>query len=260
MRGQPVHARAGLLQQRLDAGTHHGMGHDPIVPAGQPISGRKRCGTTRTVTSVPVVAVFAAYAELARRVLRRPARLGRTRLVAVDGPSGAGKTAFAARLADAFAVTDVGRPPVVHTDDLLDGWDDQLTFWRRLESSVLAPVRAGQAGAYQRYSWVRRVFLPNPVPVPAAPVLIVEGVSAARAEAEAELSLAVFVTAPQSLRLTRAVTRDGPGILPELRRWHLGEQEHFRADGTQARADLIVDGAPTLPHDADRYYLRMAAG
>lgn len=209
---------------------------------------------------MPVVAVFAAYAELARRVLRRPARLGRTRLVAVDGPSGAGKTAFAARLADAFAVTDVGRPPVVHTDDLLDGWDDQLTFWRRLESSVLAPVRAGQAGAYQRYSWVRRVFLPNPVPVPAAPVLIVEGVSAARAEAEAELSLAVFVTAPQSLRLTRAVTRDGPGILPELRRWHLGEQEHFRADGTQARADLIVDGAPTLPHDADRYYLRMAAG
>nr|WP_240742257.1 hypothetical protein [Micromonospora zingiberis] len=207
-----------------------------------------------------MVAVFAAYAELAHRVLARPARLGRTRLVAVDGPSGAGKTAFAARLADAFAASGAGRPPVVHTDDLLDGWDDQFTFWSRLESSVLAPVRAGQAGAHQRYSWVRRGFLPDPVPVPAAPVLIVEGVSAARAEAGPDLTLAVFVTAPQPLRLTRAVARDGPAILPELRRWHLAEQEHFSADGTEARADLVVDGAPALPHDATRYYLRVPAG
>ncbi|RIV36627.1 hypothetical protein D2L64_19435 [Micromonospora radicis] len=203
-----------------------------------------------------VVAVFEAYAELARRVLSRPARLGRTRLVAVDGPSGAGKTAFAARLADAFVTVGAGRPPVVHTDDLLDGWDDQFTFWTRLESSVLAPVRAGRAGAYHRYSWVRRRFLPAPVPVPVSPVLIVEGVSTARAAAGPDLTLAVFVTAPPPLRLTRAVARDGPAILPALRRWHAAEAEHFTADGTAARVDLVVDGAPTLPHDPAHYYLR----
>ncbi|RQX59824.1 hypothetical protein DLJ57_00995, partial [Micromonospora chalcea] len=44
------------------------------------------------------VAVIEAYAGLAHRVLAGPARLGRTRLVAVDGPSGAGKSVFAARL------------------------------------------------------------------------------------------------------------------------------------------------------------------
>ncbi|SCL67191.1 AAA domain-containing protein [Micromonospora citrea] len=204
-----------------------------------------------------VVAVVEAYDRLARRVLAGPARLGRTRLVAVDGPSGAGKSVFAARLADALAGLPGGvRPPVVHTDDLLDGWDDQLTFWPRLEECVLAPLRAGRPGAYRRYSWVRRAFLSRPVPVPVAPVLLVEGVSAARAAAAADRTLAVFVTAPAPLRLARAVRRDGPEILPELRRWHLGERTHFAADRTEARADVVVDGAPRLPHDADRYYVR----
>ncbi|WP_347404237.1 hypothetical protein [Micromonospora sp. WMMD1120] len=203
------------------------------------------------------VAVVEAYAELARRVLEGPARLGRTRLVAVDGPSGAGKSRFAARLADALAALPGGRPPVVHTDDLLDGWDDQVTFWPRLDDGVLAPLRDGEPGGYRRYSWVRGRFLPRVIPVPVAPVLVVEGVSAARAVVRPELTLAVFVTAPASLRLARAVARDGPEILPDLRRWHDGERAHFAADDTRAHADLLVDGAPALPHDADRYYVRI---
>ncbi|MET8310083.1 hypothetical protein [Micromonospora sp. NPDC005173] len=209
------------------------------------------------LTGRSTVVVVEAYAELARRVLAGPARLGRTRLVAVDGPSGAGKSRFAAHLADALAVLAGGeRPPVVHTDDLLDGWDDQLTFWPRLDEQVLAPLRAGRPGAYRRYSWIRRCFLPHPVPVPAGPVLVLEGVSAARALVRPELTLAVFVTAPAPLRLARAVARDGPEILPELRRWHAGERAHFEADDTVTRVDLVVDGAPTLPHDAERYYVR----
>ncbi|SCF07634.1 uridine kinase family protein [Micromonospora mirobrigensis] len=202
------------------------------------------------------VAVFEAYARLARRVLARPARLGRTRLVVVDGPSGAGKSVFTTRLADALAVTGDGRPPVVHTDDLLDGWDDQLTFWSRLEERVLAPLRAGRPGTYQRYSWVRRRFLDRPVPVPVAPVLVVEGVSSARAVIRPEATLSVLVTAPAALRRDRAVARDGPAILPELLRWHAGERAHFAADGTEAAVDLLVDGAPRLPHDARHYFVR----
>nr|WP_225854730.1 hypothetical protein [Micromonospora sp. ALFpr18c] len=204
------------------------------------------------------MAVVEAYAEVARRVLAGPARLGRTRLVAVDGPSGAGKSRFAAHLADALAaLPGGGRPPVVHTDDLLDGWDDQFSFWSRLDEEVLAPLREGKPGAYRRYSWVRRRFLPRPVPVPVAPVLVVEGVSAARRIVAPEVTLAVFVTAPASLRLARAVERDGPEILPELRRWHVGERAHFAADDTAARVDLVVDGAPTLPLDGSRYYVRV---
>lgn len=219
-------------------------------------------GAPRTASVGPVVVpVVETYAELGRRVLAGPARLGRTRLVAVDGPSGAGKSVFAARLADALAaLPGGGRPPVVHTDDLLDGWDDQLTFWPRLEARVLAPLRAGRPGGYQRYSWVRGSFLPREVPVPPAPVVLVEGVSSARAAARPELTLSVLVAAPDELRLTWAVARDGPGILPELRRWHAGERAHFAADATADAVDLIVDGAPAVPHDPDREYVRLPAG
>lgn len=222
-----------------------------------PLTGEDPADGGKASVGRVAVAVVEAYAGLARRVLAGPARLGRTRLVAVDGPSGAGKSLFAARLADAFTALPGGdRPPVVRTDDLLDGWDDQLTFWPRLEEWVLGPVRAGRPGAYRRYSWVRRRFAGSPVPVPAGPVLLVEGVSAARAQARPELTLSVFVTAPTPLRLSRAVARDGAEILPELRRWHAGERVHFVADRTETAADVVVDGAPGLPHDADRYYVR----
>ncbi|ATO18075.1 hypothetical protein CO540_25630 [Micromonospora sp. WMMA2032] len=233
----------------------------PRVPPRRPVNGSARVAGSSGRGNVSVgrvnVAVVEAYADLAGRVLAGPARLGRTRLVAVDGPSGAGKSVFATRLADALAARAGGdRPPLVRTDDLLDGWDDQLTFWTRLEEWVLGPVRAGRPGGYRRYSWVRRRFLDRVTAVPAGPVLIVEGVSAARALVRPELTLSVLVTAPAELRLSRALARDGAQVLPELRRWHAGERAHFAADGTVAAVDLVVDGAPAVPHDPDRYYVR----
>ncbi|GAB3814159.1 hypothetical protein GCM10027605_59110 [Micromonospora zhanjiangensis] len=162
------------------------------------------------------------YAELARRILAGPARLGATRLVAVDGPSGAGKTVFTGRLAGALAAAIGTPPPVVRTDDLLDGWSDQFTFWPRLDDWVLAPLRAGRPGRYRRYSWLRGEFTPAWVPVPAGAVVLLEGVSAARAAIRPELTLAVFVTAPERLRLDRALARDGDHLLPHLRRWRRG--------------------------------------
>jgi hypothetical protein len=155
---------------------------------------------------------------------------------------------------------DLGGPvrgvPVVCTDDLLDGWEDQLTFWPRLAEWVLGPLRVGRAGRYRRYSWVRREFSPSWVTVPAAPVVIVEGVSSARAEIAPELALGVFVTAPAALRLDRVLSRDGAAMAPYLEGWRRGEDAHFAADRTAARADLVVDGAPALPHDPDTEYAR----
>jgi uridine kinase len=233
-------------------------------------SGSVRLGAARApaggvLGSVVVVGSVESYADLARRILDRPARLGRTRLVAIDGPSGSGKSVFAERLARALSGAQVAAPPaataappIVHTDDLLDGWADQFTFWPRLEEWILTPLRAGQSGHYRRYDWHRRRFTPDWITVPPTPVVLVDGVSTARSAIAPELSYAIFVTAPAALGLARALERDGATLRPYLMEWRRGEERHFAADATAARADLVVDGAPCVPHDPASEYVRRA--
>ncbi|MDQ7911487.1 hypothetical protein RB614_44085 [Phytohabitans sp. ZYX-F-186] len=175
--------------------------------------------------------------EIAREVWARSPRLGDTRLVAVDGPSGAGKTVFAARLAAAIGP----ETPVVHTDDLLDGWGDQVTFWPRLEEWVLAPLREGRAGHYRRYDWEAGHFAPEWTEVPPAPVAVLEGVTAARAAIRPELTFSVFLTAPLAERIRRTDRRDGGTLSSYLVQWRRGEEAHFAADATAHHADLVVD-------------------
>jgi uridine kinase len=196
------------------------------------------------------------FAELAGLVRCAPARLGPVRLVAVDGPTGAGKTTFAARLSHAVRATGA-TVAEIHTDDLLDGWGDMVTFWPRLDRDVLAKLRNGQPGSYRRYDWYAARFAER-VPVPVPDVLVLEGVTSARAVIRPELTLSVFVCAPRELRLARGVARDGEALRDELLRWVAGEEAHFAADRTVEHADLLIDGAPDKPHDSRTEYLRHA--
>jgi len=186
------------------------------------------------------------FADLAKLVLSRPARLGGVRLVAVDGPSGAGKTRFARRLAQELEA------PIVHTDDLLDGWADQFTFWARLDDLVLDPLRHGRTARYERYLWHRRRFGGRPVQIEVADAVLIEGVSSARRVIRPELTLSAFVTAPADLRWRRALARDGSddvAFRAYLERWRLAEDRHFAEDDTAAAVDLMVDGAAESPDD-----------
>jgi uridine kinase len=202
------------------------------------------------------------FADLADEVRSTPARLGPVRLVAVDGPSGAGKTRFAGHLAQAL-----GGVPVIHTDDLLDGWDDQFTFWSRLEEQVLGPLRHGRVARYHRYLWHRRRFGGAPVTVEPVGTVLLEGVTAARAAIRAELSFSVFVTAPADLRLRRAQERhvaapgaeasDAVALRDYLERWRAAEDRHFASDATAAHADLLVDGTVAATHGPDGRYVRL---
>ena len=68
-----------------------------------------------------------------------PPRAGRTRVLAIDGRSGAGKTYLAAGLARELGA------PVVPLEDLYGGWDGLERGIDLLVTEVLEPLAAGRA-------------------------------------------------------------------------------------------------------------------
>ncbi|ADG74548.1 conserved hypothetical protein [Cellulomonas flavigena DSM 20109] len=174
------------------------------------------------------------------RTLREPARLGRVRLVCVDGPAGSGKTTLAGEVRAAFVARGVGST-VVHLDDLYEGWRGiEGSCWPRLAAQVLEPLRRGRPGRLQRYDWTAGRFGTwQDVPVPH--VLVVEGCGAARREADALASLRVWVEAPAGVRRARWEARDGTSDVTHHDAWRTDEHAHFARERTRERADLRVD-------------------
>ncbi|WP_456599403.1 uridine kinase family protein [Blastococcus sp. SYSU DS0616] len=176
-------------------------------------------------------------AALADRVLATAPRLAATRLVCVDGPAGSGKTTLAARLATVLP----GVVVTVHMDDLYAGWT--LTGApARLSAGVLRPLAEGRPGSYHRYDWAAGRFATGPTPVPVPAVLVVEGCGSGSRPVDPWASLRIWVEADPSIRLARGLARDGAHLTGEWRRWQLTEAAHYAADGTRARADVVVDG------------------
>lgn len=172
--------------------------------------------------------------HIARRVKASPPRLGTTRLVAIDGPGGAGKSTLAAGLAIEC------KAQVVRTDDFAS-WDEPLEWWPRLEVQVLEPIAAGRRARYQRYDWAERDFT-EWCEVSPGGVLILEGVSSARAAIRGRVSLVVWVETPRDLRLCRGLERDGAAARKQWEAWMEAEDRHFTRDRTRERADIVVAG------------------
>src|SRR5215471_8082654 len=101
----------------------------------------------------------------------RQPRAGRTRVLAIDGRSGAGKTVLAKRLASEL------NAPVLSLEDLYGGWDGLERGIGLLVSEVLEPLAAGRAALVPRYDWVAGEWA-EPVALEPPEVLIVEGVGA----------------------------------------------------------------------------------
>jgi uridine kinase len=190
-------------------------------------------------------------AELAARVTAAAPSVGPVRLVCVDGPAGAGKTSFAADLVRVLAPS-YGEVPVVHGDDVYEGWDvvagepDRVAAFAaladRLDGSLLEPFRRGHPARLPTWDWYAGAWGAI-VTVPPAPVVVLEGVGLAARRLRVNAVLTVWLDADDEVRLDRVLARDGAGIRAELIAWQRDEARWHELDGTRAAADVrIVTG------------------
>lgn len=159
-------------------------------------------------------------------------------LVGIDGRSGSGKTDLAVALA--ACVRTSGRScTLVHLDDLYPGWSGLSAALGPLCEEVLTPLSRGEEGAYTAWDWAGGRLGPR-VPVPAADVVVVEGVGTLVPGCARLLDLRVWLEAPTQVRWERALHRDGDVFAPHWDEWAAQEDALFPA-GHRPSADVVVD-------------------
>lgn len=155
-------------------------------------------------------------------------------MLAVDGPSAAGKSTLASRLASTLGAS------VVHMDDFYRDLTDEVRRtlrpvegverffdWQRLRREALEPLSRAETVCFPCFDWETGCGLTaSEHAVEAAPVVILEGVYAARPELGDLMHQLVLVeTTPErraQRRAERAVDHDGLET-----RWDAAEHHYF---------------------------------
>jgi molybdenum cofactor guanylyltransferase len=193
----------------------------------------------------------AAVASVLDLAERRKGTIDRAVVIAIDGPSCSGKSILATAVALRSGAT------VLEGDDFYRSTLPSLTLsqreamsdaavvdavidWERLRDQALLPLRAGKSATFQPYDWqTDDGRLAPPKTIPAADLIIVEGVYAARPEFASLLDGAVYLGVDPQTRARRYARR---GNDPDWARfWERGEAYYFSALRAPASFDLQLD-------------------
>jgi uridine kinase len=176
-----------------------------------------------------------------------------TRIVAVDGCGGSGKSTFGRALVQAATGT------LVQMDDFYHPRADQSTErgaaktpasaydWPRLRDQILRPLVEGRAAHYQRYDWPSDSLAEWHVILPSA-LVVVEGTYSLYPELRPYYTAAVLVETPREIRLARGIERDGEAMRSQwVDDWMPAEDRYMTLYPPRAIADWVVDGSGLPP-------------
>jgi hypothetical protein len=170
---------------------------------------------------------------LAEAVRACPPSVAGTRLVAVDGLSGSGKTTVADALAQAL------NAPILHLDHLYEGWDGLAGAADLVRDWIVTPLRHGRTPRWQPYDWATGERFPAQA-LPVSDVLVVEGCGAGAVRLAGDLALLIWVTAGREREARLRGRADWAGYQEHRQRWVRQERDMLRRERTPARADVTV--------------------
>ena len=156
-----------------------------------------------------------------------------TRVIAVDGPGGAGKTTVSKWLAAELEA------PIVQTDDFAS-WENPTEWWPDLLTKVLEPLARGESARYVPTSWGGPPR--DEVTVKPSQFLILEGVTASREAFRPYLAYSIWIETPRELRLQRGLERDGEQKREQWNEWMAGEDRYVEREQPAEHADLVLPG------------------
>ena len=176
-------------------------------------------------------------AEIVSNLRSANARLGETILIAIDGPSGAGKTTLSQQLED-----DLDDVATIHMDDLYAGWEDALSqeLYERISTQILTPLSQNSLARYHKYNWYTAAF-EEWIELDCPRFLLLEGVGAAAIPNRKWISFSVYMDVSDSLGLERVRRRDGDDIAAFIPKWQEMQRRHFEEHQTKAFADLLLE-------------------
>ena len=193
----------------------------------------------------------AAVSSILELAAQRQTGIDRPVVIAIDGPSCAGKSILATALAlrsgaavvagDDFYRNTLPRLSVAQREAMSDAAVvDAVIDWERLRAAALLPLRARQSATFQPYDWnADDGRLAPPKIIPASDVVILEGVYAAQPDLADLVDIAVYLGVDPQVRASRYAERKND---PEWQRfWERGEAHYFRVIRPPASFDLRVD-------------------
>jgi molybdopterin-guanine dinucleotide biosynthesis protein A/uridine kinase len=193
----------------------------------------------------------AAVSSILDLVAERAKSTDRPVVIAIDGPSCSGKSIFATAVAlrsgaavlegddfyrDTLASLSAAQREVMPDAAVVAAVID----WERLRNEGLLPLRAGQPATFEPYDWDANDGRLAPAKtVPAADLIIVEGVYAARPELADLSDFSVYLGIDPDVRARRYAQReDEPGWRGF---WERGEIYYFSDVRPPASFDLQLD-------------------
>ena len=157
-------------------------------------------------------------------------------LLAIDGPAGAGKTTFAAKLET--ELSESATVKVIHMDDLYNGWENALSnALSEILDRISTAHLANRDFVIKIFNWKSMQFDTEETIVP-TDFLIIEGVGAAQQIVRDSGATTYWLDIEPEIGLQRVLERDGAHIEAQMRRWQVEQDKHFARDETRENCEF----------------------